>query len=52
MKTKYPIQVIDLRFQIDYIIPKKIQPIEEYRGAIDNARLLMTLIRHRENKII
>ena len=31
MKNKYPIQVIDLRFQVDHITPKKIQLFEEYR---------------------
>ena len=31
MKNKYPIQVIDLRFQADLITPKKIQLFEEYR---------------------
>ena len=25
MKTKYPFQVIDIRFQVDHINPKKIQ---------------------------
>ena len=48
MKTKYPFQVIDLRFQVDHINPKKIQLFEEYRGAANNARLLTILIRHRD----
>ena len=30
VKTKNPFQVIDLRFQIDHINPKKIQLFEEY----------------------
>ena len=30
MKTFYPIQIIDLRFQIDYVTPKKIRLFEEY----------------------
>ena len=29
MKDKYPIQVIDLRFQVDHMTPKKIQLFEE-----------------------
>ena len=29
MKNKYPIQVIDLRHQIDHISPKKIQLFEK-----------------------
>ena len=28
MKNKYPIQVIDLRFQVDHVSPKKIQLFE------------------------
>ena len=32
VKTKYPFQVIDLRFQVDHINPKKIQLFEEYRA--------------------
>ena len=52
MKTKYPIQVIDLRFQVDHLNPKKVQLFEEYRGATNNARLFMILIRHREIKMI
>ena len=52
MKNKYPIQVIDLRIQVDHINTKKIQLFEVYRGAINKARLFMILIRHRENKMI
>ena len=52
MKKKYPIQVIDLRFQFDHINPQKIQLFEEYRGVTNNARLFMILIRHREFKMI
>ena len=33
MKNKYPIQVIDLRFQVDHIAPQKTQLFEEYRNA-------------------
>ena len=32
-KTFYPIQVIDLRFQIDYITPKKYRLFEDYENA-------------------
>ena len=52
MKTKYLFQVIDLRFQVDHINPKKIQLFEEYRGATKNARLFIILARHREIKMI
>ena len=55
MKTKYAIQVIDLRFQPDHITPKKIQLFEEYRtDPADNpysARLYVILIRRREIKL-
>ena len=52
MKTKDPIQVIDLRYQIDHITPKKIQLIEEYRAAPANAKLFIMLIRQREIEMI
>ena len=52
MKTKYPIQVIDLRFQVDHITPKKIQLIEEYRANPANAKLFIILIRRREIEMI
>ena len=49
IKTKYPIQVIDLRFQVDHITPKKIQIFEAYRDAIpSNARLFVILYIRRE----
>ena len=41
MKTKYPFQVIDLRFQVDHIHPEKIHLFEEYRGVTNNARLFI-----------
>ena len=52
LKTKYPIQVIDLRFQTDQITPKKIQLIEEYRANPGNAKLFIILIRRREIEMI
>ena len=52
MKNIYPIKVIDLRFQVDHINPKKIQLHQEYRDATANARLFMILIRHREIKML
>ena len=52
MKHIYPIQVIDLRFQVDHINPRKIQLIPEYKGATNNARSLMILLGHREIKMI
>ena len=52
MKNKYPIQVIDLRFQADHITPKKIQVFQDYRAAPANARLYVILIRRREIEFI
>ena len=52
MKTKYPIQVIDLRFQVDQLTPKKIQLFEEFRAAPLNAKLFFILIRRREIEMI
>ena len=52
MKNKYPIQVIDLRFQADHITPKKIQLSEEYRDNPGNAKLFIVLIRRREIEFI
>ena len=52
MKNKYPIQVIDLRFQADHITPKKIQLFEEYRANPASARLYVILIRRRQVELI
>ena len=49
MKTKNRVEVIDLRYQVDHFNPKKFQLLEEYRGATNNARLFMILIRHKES---
>ena len=48
LKTFYPIQVIDLTFQIDYITPKKITPFEEYENTPGNTNLYVILIKHRD----
>ena len=54
MKTKYPIQVIDLRHQVDHITPTKIQLFEECNTEAANvkARLFVILIRHRQIEMI
>ena len=52
MRTKCSVQVIDLRFHVDHIIPKRIQLFEEYRANPANARLFVILIRRREKEII
>ena len=48
MKNKYPIQVIDLRHQVDHITPKKFQLPQEFitDPANVNARLFVILNRH------
>ena len=38
IKTKYPIEIIDLRHQSDHITPKKIQLIREYSADPENAK--------------
>ena len=48
MKTKYPIEIIDLRHQSDHITPKKIQLFLEYGADPDSARFFLILIRRRE----
>ena len=54
MKNKYPIQVIDLRHQVDYITPKKIQLFEEYKNdpVYPNIRLYIIVIRHKQIEMI
>ena len=50
MKNKVPIQVLDLRHQVDHITPKKIQLSEEFNTDAANvkARLFVILIRQRQ----
>ena len=38
MKTKYPIEIIDLGHQPDHITPKKIHLFLEYGADSENAR--------------
>ena len=52
MKTKYPIEIIDLRHQADHITPKKIQLFLEYGDDPDSARFFLILIRPREIELI
>ena len=52
MKTKYPIEIIDLRHQSDHITPKKIQLLLEYGADPENAQFFLILIRRREIKLI
>ena len=52
MKNFYPIQIIDLRFQVDHISPKKIRLFEEHDPNPTNTDLYVILIKHREIKMI
>ena len=52
MKTKYPIEIVDLRHQSDHLTPKKIQLFHEYGTDPDNGRLFLILIRRREIELI
>ena len=52
MKTKYPIEIIDLRHQADHITPKKIQLFLEYGADPENASFFLILIRRREIELI
>ena len=52
LKNKYPLQVIDIRFQVDHFNPKKTEKFEEFGGVIYNVRLFMISIRHRKLKKI
>ena len=52
LKTKYPIELIDLRHQPDHITPKKIQLFLEYSADPDNAKIYLILIRRREIELI
>ena len=51
MKTKNPIEIIDLRHQPDHISPKKIQLFQDYSAAPENAEFYLILIRRREMEL-
>ena len=52
MKTKYPIEIIDLRHQADHITPKKIQLFLECGADPENASFFLIFIRRREIELI
>ena len=52
MKYLYPIQLTDLRHQVDHITPKKIQLFEEFSEDPANERLFIILVRHRQIEMI
>ena len=52
MKTKYPIEIIELIHESDHITPKRIQLFLEYGGDPENARFFLIFIRRREIELI
>ena len=52
MKYRYPIQITDLRHQVDHITPKKIQLFEEFSEDPNTERLFIILVRHRQIEMI
>ena len=52
MKDYYLLQIVDLRFQVDHISPKKNRIFEEYDENSVNSILYSILIKHREIKMI
>ena len=52
MKYLYPIQITDLRHQVDHLTTKKIQLVEEFSEDPANKRLFIILIRHGQVEMI
>ena len=52
MKYLYPIQITDLRHQVDHLTPKKIQLFEEFSEDPIVERLFIILNRHRQIEMI
>ena len=52
MKYLYPIQITDLRHQVDHLTPKKKQLFEEISEDPAIERLFIILIRHRQDEMI
>ena len=52
LKTKYSIQILDLRHHSHLITPQKIQLIEEYSPDPENAKPYLKVIRRKEIELI
>ena len=52
VKTKYPVEIIDLGHQTDHITPKKIQLFLEYSADPENGKFNLILNRQREKELI
>ena len=50
MKKYYPIQVIDLMFQLKYVTPKKIGLVEDYDEDPFDTHSFVIILKHREFK--
>ena len=48
MKTCYPLQKIDLHFQIDHSTPKKVRFFEEYDDTPTDTNFCFVLLKHRK----
>ena len=52
MKTKYPIEIIDLGHQADHITPKECQLFHENGADAENAKFYLIIVRRREIELI
>ena len=52
MKTLYPMQVIDPKFQINFLTPKKLRLFEEYETAPEHINLYVKTINQKETKML
>ena len=52
MKYLYPIQITDLRHQVDHNTPQKIQLFEGFDDDPADERLFIILVRHRQVEMI
>ena len=52
MKYIYPIQITDLRHQVDHLTPKRTQLFEEFSEDPANERLFIILVRQRQVEMI
>ena len=52
IKTKYSIELKDLRHQLDHITPKKVQLFQENSADPEIAEFFLFLIRRREIELI
>ena len=51
LKIFYPIQVIDFRFQFDYMTPQNIRLLKEYETTPEHTFLYGIILKHKEIKL-